>query len=385
VLEDGRDLQDGQLPDLDIAPGQAKQLILPVKSFVPEPGREYFLELSFNLKEAQPWAPKGHEVAWDQFKLPHAAPAPAVKVSEMPALQLTQNDAEIIVLGKDFAALFDKKAGTLASLRSKDVELIETPLRPDFWRAPSDNDRGRDMAKSQGIWRDAHVGARLQEVTVTEAPGSRVVTLQFTHVLAKVDATWSTTYTVHGSGDIIVAARFKPGRAGLPKIPRLGMQMQLPEAFDRIAWMGPGPQETYCDRKDAKVGVYRGLVSEQFYRDYSEPGESGNKVDVRWVAVTNKKGAGLLAAGLPLLSVNALRHTADDLQNAKHPHQLPERDFTVLNLDLKQQGVGGDDSWGAWPHDPFLIPVQEHGYRFRLRPLRSSDDPAQLARALAFP
>jgi beta-galactosidase len=384
LWQDGEELQDGPIADLDLAPGQSKQVTLPVKPFPPRPGREYFLELSFTLKDKQPWAPKGHEVAWDQFKLPEAAPAPAANVAAMPTLQVTQNDTDVVVLGKDFAARFDKKAGTLASLRSKNVELIEAPLRPDFWRAPTDNDRGRDMARSQGLWREAHVGARLQQASVNEAPDGRVVTLQFTHALAKVEATWDTIYTVHGSGDIIVAARFKPARAGLPKLPRLGMQMRLPGAFDRIAWLGPGPHETYCDRKDARIGVYRGLVSEQFYPDYSEPGESGNKVDVRWVAVTTKKGAGLLATGLPLLSVNALRHTTDDLQNAPHPHQLPERDFTVLNLDFKQQGVGGDDSWGAWPHEPYLIPPQEYSYRFRLRPLRSSDEPDELARAAAF-
>jgi beta-galactosidase len=158
------------------------------------------------------------------------------------------------------------------------------------------------------------------------------------------------------------------------------MQMVLPAGFDRITWLGPGPQETYCDRKDARVGLYSGTVRDQFFHDYVEPGESGNKVDVRWVALTSRKGAGLLAVGLPLLSVNALHHTTDDLQAAEHPHELPRRDFTVLNLDWKQQGVGGDDSWGAWPHEQYLIPCQEQSYSFRLRPFRAGQDPGKLAR-----
>jgi beta-galactosidase len=144
--------------------------------------------------------------------------------------------------------------------------------------------------------------------------------------------------------------------------------MTLPAGFDRITWLGPGPQETYCDRKDARVGVYKGTVADQFFADYTEPGESGNKVDVRWVALMNHKGVGLLAVGQPWLSVNALHHTTQDLQGAEHPFEMPRREVTVLNLDWMQQGVGGDNSWGAWPHEPYLISCQEQVYRFCLRP-----------------
>jgi beta-galactosidase len=198
--------------------------------------------------------------------------------------------------------------------------------------------------------------------------------------LPKVSARWVTLYTVFATGDILVGAAFTPEKSDLPKLPRLGMQMTLPPGFDQVTWLGPGPQETYCDRKDARIGRYVGTVRQQFFEDYVEPGESGNKVEVRWVALTSKKGVGLLAVGLPLLSVNALHHTTDDLQAAEHPFQLPKRDITVLNLDFKQQGVGGDDSWGAWPHEQFLIPCREQTYSFRLRPFNSREDIAKLAR-----
>jgi beta-galactosidase len=198
--------------------------------------------------------------------------------------------------------------------------------------------------------------------------------------LPKVRARWETTYLVHASGDIVVDAQFRPGEPKLPPLPRLGLQMTLPDTFEQITWLGPGPHETYCDRKDARVGRYAGTVTGQFFRDYTEPGESGNKVDVRWVALTDDRGVGLLAVGLPLLSVNALRHTTADLESAKHAHELPRRNFVTLNLDLMQQGVGGDDSWGAWPHDRYLIPCKPQGYRFRLRPFGPDEAPEQLAR-----
>ena len=128
------------------------------------------------------------------------------------------------------------------------------------------------------------------------------------------------------------------------------------------------------------MGLYHGTVNQQFFADYTQPGETGNKVDVRWVTVTNGKGIGLLAVGQPLLSVNALHYGTEDLNAGKHAFELPRRDVITLNLDLKQQGVGGDNSWGAWPHDEFLIPCREYSYQFRLRPFSSGDNPAELAR-----
>ena len=202
---------------------------------------------------------------------------------------------------------------------------------------------------------------------------------------AAADSTWETVYRIYGgeSGDVIVTATFEPSSTNLIPMPRIGMQMELPEGFERLTWLGPGPQETYCDRNDAPVGTYSGTVDDQFFADYTEPGETGNKVDVRWIALRNGS-VGLLAVGMPLLSVNALHYSEDDLNAGKHAFQLPHRDFVCLNLDLKQQGVGGDNSSGAWPHDEFLIPVQEYSYSFRLRPFSRGEDPEKLAR-LAFP
>jgi len=363
----GRILQKGILPPLDLAQRASKEVTIPVKPFKPEPGVEYFLEMSFRLKEATLWAKSGHEIAWDQFKLPEASPAPVADTAAMLPLHVTQSDTRVVVSGRDVIATFDKKAGTMASLRFKGTEMVEIPLRPDFWRAPTDNDRGRNMDRSQSVWRKAHEGVEVRSVQVQEFPQRHAVVVSVALSLPKVEAAWETSYTVHGGGDIVVDAKFKPGKTDLPKLPRLGMQMALPAGFDRITWLGPGPQETYCDRKDAKVGVYSGTVEEQYFWDYTEPGESGNKVDVRWAAISNGR-VGLLAVGQPLLSVNALHQTTDDLQIAAHPFEMPSRDITVLNLDSMQQGAGGDNSWGAWPHEEFLIPCQEQGYRFYLRP-----------------
>jgi beta-galactosidase len=379
---DGREIQRGALPELDLAPGATRQLALPLKPFKPQPGVEYFLEVRFALKRDMSWAKAGHEIAWDQFRLPDAEPPATLSASRMPRLRLTQDAARILIRGKHFEIAFDRKAGTLKSWRFEGTDLIRTPLRPDFWRAETDNDRGRNMLRSQGIWRDAHQNAEIRSVVVDGPPRSHTIVVRTIASLPKVEATWETDYTVYGSGDLVVAARFHPGRANLPRLPRLGMQMTVPAGFGRVTWLGPGPQETYSDRKAAPVGLYDSTVDAQFFADYTRPGETGNKADVRWLALRNPAGVGLLAVGLPLLSANALHYGTADLNAAGHAFELPRRDDITLNLDLRQQGVGGDNSWGAWPHPAFLIPCQEYEYRFRLRPIGAEDDPEELAREI---
>lgn len=383
LKQDGKEIQNGDLPELDLAPGASKQITIPVQPFRPEPGVEYFLELTFALKHNTPWAAAGHEIAWDEFKLPDSAPALAVAPDQMPPIQWTADTNGAVVESKDFKIVFNQVSGGIKSWRYKGHELIQSPLRPDFWRAMTDNDRGRrKSADSQAFWRYAGKAGVNQFFSGEKKKGYFEVRSTLS-LPAAANSTWETVYKIYGSGDVIVTATFEPSRTNLIPMPRMGMEMELPEGFERITWLGPGPQETYSDRKDAPVGIYSGSVDDQFFADYTEPGETGNKVDVRWIALRNKS-VGLLAVGMPLLSANALHYTADDLNAGKHAFQLPRRDFVCLNLDLKQQGVGGDNSWGAWPHEEFLIPVQEYSYSFRLRPFSRGEDPDKLAR-MVFP
>ena len=351
----------------------------PFREAVYAPARRRVLpRISFRLKQDTSWAKQGPRNCLGPVQTAGRR-ASAVAVGRLAtAAQDRANSETFTVLGDRFSAAFDVQQGTLASLKFHDFELIHSPLRPNFWRAQTDNDRGRKMVSSQGRWQRAHEGAELTRFE-TARPATAACAIRVTHKLPEVDAAWETDYTVLPAGDIIVDARFKPDRTDLPPLPRLGMQMELPTGFERVTWLGPGPEETYCDRRDARVGLYSGSVREQFYADYVRPGETGNKTDVRWIAVSNGK-VGLLAVGLPRLSASALHYGTDDLSAAKHPFELPSRDYVTLNLDLAQQGVGGDNSWGAWPHKEFLIPCRAQGYRFRLRPIEAKTDVARLAR-----
>jgi len=381
LKEDGRVFQRGKLRKLDVAPGEAREVRIPTSAFKPAPGREYHLEIAFYTTRDLPWAKAGHEVAWDEFLLPDAAPA-AMNVPSDGQLTVQDETKSVTVSGHDFSIAFDREAGTIQSWRYKDVELVKTGLHPHFWRALTDNDRGRKADKSQGVWRDAHLEATNSLEVETSAPvrGPKRVIVKARQNLPKVEANWETVYTIDGTGMVQVHASFKPARTNLPKMPRLGMQMVLPPHFKTIQWFGPGPEETYIDRKDARVGVYEGSIGDQFYRHYTEPGETGNKVDVRWAALKSSEGVGLLATGRPFLSVNALRYGTEDLNAAMHPHELPAREDVTLNLDWAQQGVGGDNSWGDWPHDEDLIPCAQYEYSFTLQPFGKREDPAALAR-----
>jgi beta-galactosidase len=141
----------------------------------------------------------------------------------------------------------------------------------------------------------------------------------------------------------------------------------------RVAWFGPGPEETYSDRNEARVGRYGGTVDEQ-WTDYSKPQENGNKTDVRWMAITNPQGVGLLAVGMPFLSAAVRHYTHEDMWNAKHTYEMTKRPEVYVNFDFRQMGVGGDDSWGALTHEPYQLPAKAYSYRFRLRPFATAID-----------
>jgi beta-galactosidase len=159
------------------------------------------------------------------------------------------------------------------------------------------------------------------------------------------------------------------------------MQMTIPGGFETVTWYGRGPHETYWDRKSgARVGVYSGSVDEQFV-DYCEPQENGNKTDVRWLSLTNDAGTGLLVVGEPLVGFSAHHFTARDIESAKHGYQIERHDDITLSVDKEQTGVGGDDSWGALPHEEYILRPAPMSYSFRLRPITASDRPAmELAR-----
>jgi len=370
---DGRVVQKGGLPKLSITPGADGDVQIPFKKPDLKPGCECWLKITFALAADTRWAQRGHIVAWDQFKLPLAAPpARAVETDSMPALTLNEKSGKISVSADGFELTIGKGSGALESFVFKGNQLITSPLVPNFWRVPIDNDNGNRMPERQGVWRDAGPDRKITAVEAEQIKSQVVrVTVEATIPVGN-GSTCRTIYTIYGSGDLVVDTTFNPGSGRLPDLPRFGMQMTIPCQFDTLTWLGRGPHETYWDRKTgAAVGLYSGSVEENIHV-YVRPQENGNKSDVRWMALTDRNGIGLIAVGLPTIDVSAWPFTMQDLENARHIHELPRRDIITVNLDYKQMGVGGDDSWGARPHPEYTLPPQTYRYSFRLAPYTPS-------------
>jgi beta-galactosidase len=186
-------------------------------------------------------------------------------------------------------------------------------------------------------------------------------------------------YRVYGDGQIGVENRVTVSEK-LPFVPRIGVELVLPPGIEQVVWFGRGPHENYVDRKcGAAVGLYQSTVDEQF-TPYVYTSESGGREDVRWIALTDTGGIGLMAVADGLLHVDALHYTVADLAQAGHPHELTRLDQVILHLDGWHMGVGGDDGWWSKVHPEFLIQPGSYRYAFRLRPVAGGDDLAALGR-----
>ena len=357
---------------LNIDPHGSKELELPLPRIQAAPGVEYFLELAFDTAD-------GHEVAWEQFQLPIDAPKVASELRRISKMAPLTTEEELTIAGDRFVVTLDRGRGELTSIVYEGVEVLRTGPEPNFWRAPTDNDYGNDMPERLGMWRSAGPDRVVEEVSYRQNSDRDVVIDVFAR-LSPGGSRLATSYHVYGSGDIIVEQTLTPGRPDLPDLPRFGMTLTMPAEFDTMTWFGRGPHETYWDRKSgARVGLYTGSVFDQ-YTPYIRPQENGNKTDVRWVALTNRAGFGLLAVGMPTLGVSAYPFLNEDFDSGdakrqRHTTDVKRRDLVTLNLDYKHMGVGGDTSWGARTHPEYTLPAREYRYRYRLRPFSPTDPP----------
>jgi beta-galactosidase len=386
VAANGTSIASGTVEKPAVAPRAGAVVRVPLPRFSPGPGVEYFLNLALQTREAAPGIPKGHVVAAEQFALPGVAPAQPVSIPPASSPPLTIDDGPrfISVAGRGFAVRFDRMTGLMDSFVLDGHELIASGPEPNFWRAPTDNDFGNQMPRRLGVWRQASLYRELKSLEARQnEPGYVIVTVEY--ILADGSATQTIKYAVNGDGRIALTSDLVL-RAGakLPELPRVGLKLAMPAAYDRIQWFGRGPWENYWDRKTAAfVGLHEMTAGEPF--PYVSPQEYGNRTDTRWVAVRDSEGYGLLVAGDPVLEFSAHPYWPEDLtlesRGSKHPPDVLRRGFTCLTLDHAQMGVGGDDSWGARVHPEYTLPAKGYAYTFRLRPLKPGEDAGDVARA----
>lgn len=324
---------------------------------------EYTVTVAFLLREKTLWAEAGHEVAFGQYvyQVEGSPKAPACGV------ELVRSLHNIGVRGENFEVLFSVLNGGLVSYKYAGREMIEAIPKPNFWRAPTDNDCGSLMQMRYAQWKIAsmyasHKDYRKGMYGPANAPETTVhensVEVAFTYILPTTPASeCRLAYEVTGDGRVKTTLTYDPVKE-LGDMPEFGVLFKFNADYDHVQWYGLGPAETYADRKHgAKLGIYENLVTDNMAR-YLVPQECGNKEEVRWAKITDRKGRGMLfemdKENGPMM-FSALPYTPHEMENAMHPYELPAIHYTVVRAAKAQMGVGGDDSWGARTHPEYLL------------------------------
>lgn len=368
----GEKMADGKLGAVTLAPSKKMVVKADFPGIDAAPGVEYYLTVWAVLKEKQGLLEKGTELASAQFKLPFFRPSERTAVSGQVAMQ--EDGDRLTFSAGDVSVGFDKKSGALCSYRIADTEMIKEALRPNFWRPVTDNDMGADLNVTLRPWRTA--GAEAELVDLKQEKTSDGYTVTSSYRLPLGNSSFRMDYKVMADGCVDVTCSFVPGNDTLPLMPRFGVTLTLNKEFDKVEWLGRGPHENYIDRRtSAYVGLYGGLVKDQYFL-YDRPQETGNKTEVRWMSLRNPQGIGLMAVGMPYLSSSTYDFPNSDLdepgtrKSQRHTSDIVSKDMVTWNIDWRQMGVGGDTSWGAFPHQQYLIPASRHEFSFRLCPVK---------------
>lgn len=355
----------------DCAPGNTVTVALPLEEGLAQggfgPGKEAFLNLEAVLVQDTSWAKAGYAVAKGQFIMgERAEKAPCEEAS---GIRVTETFGTLILTGRDFEYRFSKRSGDFYSMKKGGREYLKAPLECNFWRASTDNDRGSKQSYRSMVWRYAGAQAAKWTTGADSKEDHVEVSMKFLPPLPK-EAVLETKLSIYADGTIVFDNTFS-GAEGLPDIPEIGLLFTLPEEFDRFEWFGRGEHENYADRKaSAFVGLWQSRVADRMV-PYLIPQECGNMLDVRRLSIMGRTGGCLTFTGIPTVEANVLPYTPEEMEIAQHQKDLPVSDKTVVRINYRQTGVGGDDTWSqnARPHEEFRIRAEEGcHFRFSVKP-----------------
>ncbi len=372
LLENGRVIEDGIILALDVAPGESEEVTIPVERPEIKAGSEYYLEVSFVLPEDSRWAPKGHEVAWEQFQLPYEGPPQnSLDLNSLPRILITEMVNETIIKGSEFGLTVDKNEGTISSFRFDDRSLIEKGPRLDLFAPIIHNWKTHRVREEWQELDSLEYKERSVQVELLKPQLARVSIENF-HVLPGSSEGFfsEVDYYIFGDGTIIMKHKVSPNGEVPETVPKVGMEMQLPATFSRLSWYGMGPHESYPKRMSStRLGIYSGRVEEQ-YVPFVLPQEQGNKCDTRWATLTRGDEKGLALVGLPSLNFSVHQH--DNLYEAQHPYELNETGTVILDMDHRISDIDGRYE---------LVESKEYAWAFMLKPvLKTKPRPEDLRR-----
>ncbi|GBU08742.1 evolved beta-D-galactosidase alpha subunit [Bacteroidales bacterium] len=373
LLENGKSIGSGYF-DIVLAPNSHKDVKLNLPKRNAAKGYEYFLQIEVFTQKASPLIPAGTELAREEFAFP--TNDYFVETSKQGNLILTsdKSDKKMKISSGDIAYEFTLSGENigLTSFKNNKKEVFGQLPTPNFWRAPTDNDFGEEAQKTLNIWRAAGENTKTTFLSIEKKEGS--ISMLFQEEILGINAKIIISYTVNSDASLTVACEYKT-EAELPEIPRFGMIMTMPEAYEHFEWYGRGPWENYIDRKTSSMmGIYKSTVAEQHFH-YIRPQENGNKTDVRWLTLSNDKGEGIKIEGLQALSVSALNNMPEDFdpgmtKKQQHSSDIIARKEVVLCVDLFQRGLAGLNSWGATPLDDYRFNDKNYKYGYTISILK---------------
>ncbi|WMI65707.1 glycoside hydrolase family 2 TIM barrel-domain containing protein [Aestuariibaculum sp. YM273] len=336
--------------------------------------KEYYLDVYGYTKYEAPLVPANHEIAREQFQLGGHSYF-NTSLTHTGVLEYKVKDEILSFSSGTIEGSFDLNTGRLTEYGfvNSDSKIITQFPEPFFWRAPTDNDYGNKMPERLGDWKLAHQNLKVNSVEVGDKTVSGLpVRVEFT--ITKLDVPYTIEYLIQNDGSVKITASIDMKGKELPELPRFGMRMVLAGSYDNLSYYGRGPWENYSDRNTSSfVGIYQDNVENQFTWEYIRPQEAGYKTDVRWLTLENSANQGLQIIGEQPLGFSALNMATETLDGGKyksqrHPTDIEvEKDKVYLHVDLKQRGVGGDNSWGAYPHKQYRLHDKQYSYSYQFK------------------
>lgn len=403
IKANGQRIAGGDLQRFSLAPHAATELDIPLPAIDVQPGVEYFMYVEALTTKEAPLVPAGTVIAWEQWELPWtktaangkgasatlndagasatsndagvsatAKDAGASAASPGSSLQKKENQDQLTVYDNSFSVAFDKHSGWLTQFAIHGLDLLKSPLQPDFTRAATDNDIGNSQQIRCVAWEHAMEGARLDSFSVrTEGLSQMIVSAAY--YLPVVNARYWVEYGVKAGGEVAIRISMKAGNGDQPELPRFGLALIMKAPYENVSWFGRGPFDNYQDRNYAAAVDLYSMKADSLFHPYARAQESGYRTDIRWMSLLNAGHVGLKAMGAPLFSAGVLhfdRSRMDfdrDAPENKHGGSMSNDDLIRWNIDYKQEGVGADNAWGAQTHSEYTLPYGDYSYSFVLK------------------
>ena len=380
LIEDGVETQAGTIDYLDVPAQQSRSYTIPY-DLSKVKGKEAFLNIDFRLKNAEPLMQAGQTVAYAQL------PIVEKKASCDDCTQLAQgngkkkmklinkSNADIAVTTPEMTFKVNRTTGLISEYTYMGKSLLGEggTLKPNFWRAPTDNDMGAQLQKKFKVWKNPQMN--LKNIEVSKDKKANTVTVKTAYDMPEVQGELLISYLVYAnSGVVKVSEELKAtDGAKVSDMFRFGMVMQMPYSLEKSTYYGRGPIENYSDRKECmRIGVYNDDADNQYF-PYIRPQESGTKSDMRWWKQTDASGFGLQVKSCQNFYASALHFDTDELDDGdekeqRHSYDLKKSKYTNLFLDAAHMGVGGENSWGAWPLEKYRVHYGNKAFNFCLIP-----------------